>query len=312
LNRFVPISNLASTLLRSSQRDPDLEATPAMTHQDTLQNRTMLAALDIDGTLAESGTVQIAPAVKAAVARFRADGHRVVLASGRSLVGVLPIALELGLTDEWVIASNGAITARLDSRAPRGYELEEVRNFDPGPVLQLARTMLPGVRVGAERVGWGYDVTHLFPTGQLNGAQQIVSAELLGERSTTRLVLRGPGVSGLVDPVRAAGLTALLTEPDWVDVTAPGLSKATALEKVRANLGVDPARTVAIGDGENDLEMLRWAARGVAMGHASAAVQAAADNVTGTLDQHGAAAALDALRPGSTNTGVAFSSRGTT
>lgn len=269
----------------------------------------MLAALDIDGTLAQSGTTQIAPPVKAAVARFRADGHHVVLASGRSLVGVLPIATELDLTDEWVIASNGAITARLDSRVPRGYELEDVRNFDPGPVVRLARTMLPGVRVGAERVGWGYDVTHLFRAGQLNGAQQIVSAESLGERSTTRLVLRGPGVGHLVDPARAAGLTALLAELDWVDVTAPGLSKATALEKVRANLGVDPARTVAIGDGENDLEMLRWAARGVAMGHASKVVRAAADEVTGTLDQHGAAAALDALDSGATSeSGVALSS----
>jgi hydroxymethylpyrimidine pyrophosphatase-like HAD family hydrolase len=267
-----------------------------MNHQDTLPTRTMLAALDIDGTLAQPGATQIAPTVKAAVARFRADGHCVVLASGRSLVGVLPIAVELGLTDEWVIASNGAVTARLDPRVPRGYELEEVRNFDAGPVVQLARTMLPGVRAGAERVGWGYDVTHLFPTGQLNGAQQIVPADSLGERSTTRLVLRGPGVSGLVDPVRAAGLTALLTEPDWVDVTAPGLSKATALEKVRANLGVDPLRTLAIGDGENDLEMLRWAAHGVAMGHASAAVQAAAGEVAGTLDEHGAASALNAIR----------------
>jgi hydroxymethylpyrimidine pyrophosphatase-like HAD family hydrolase len=271
-----------------------------MNHQDTLQRRTMLAALDIDGTLAQPGTTRITPTVKAAVARFRADGHRVVLASGRSLVGILPIAVELGLADEWVVASNGAITARLDSRVPRGYELEEVRNFDPGTVVRLARTMLPGVRVGAERVGWGYDVTHLFPAGQLNGAQQIVSADVLGERSTTRLVLRGPGVGRLVDPVRATGLTALLAEPDWVDVTAPGLSKATALEKVRANLGVDPTQTVAIGDGENDLEMLRWAARGVAMGHASAVVRAAADEVTGTLDQHGAAAALEALRRGVT------------
>jgi trehalose-6-phosphatase len=280
-----------------------------MNHQDTLQNRTMLAALDIDGTLAPSGTTQIAPTVKAALARFRAAGHRVVLASGRSLVGVLPIAAELSLTDEWVIASNGAITACLDSQVPRGYELEEVRKFGPGPVVRLARAMLPGVRVGAERVGWGYDVTHIFPTGQLNGAQQIVSADVLGERSATRLVLRGPGVGRLVDPVRATGLTALLAEPDWVDVTAPGLSKATALEKVRANLGVDPARTVAVGDGENDLEMLRWAARGVAMGHASAAVRAAADAVTGTLDQHGAATALDALRRGATpDNGVALSS----
>jgi hydroxymethylpyrimidine pyrophosphatase-like HAD family hydrolase len=266
-----------------------------MNRQNSLQDRTMLAALDIDGTLAQPGTTQIAPTVKAAVARFRADGHRVVLASGRSLVGVLPIAVALGLTDEWVIASNGAVTARLDSRVPCGYELEEVRNFDPGPVVRLARAMFPGVRVGAERVGWGYDVTHLFPTGQLNGAQQIVSADSLGEWSTTRLVLRGPGVDRLVGPVRATGLTALLTEPGWVDVTAPGLSKATALEKVRANLGVDPLRTLAIGDGENDLEMLRWASRGVAMGHASAVVRAAADEVTGTLDEHGAASALGAI-----------------
>ena len=276
--------------MRTELRDGSVPRLPATTFVAAI-----LAALDIDGTLAPSGTVQIAHPVKAAIARFLTAGNHVVLASGRSLTGVLPVARELGLDDGWVIASNGAITARLDRRVPRGYELEDVQNFDPGPVVRLARAVFPGVRIGAERVGWGYDVTHLFPAGQLNGAQQVVSAEFLGERSTTRLVLRGPGIDRLVGPVRAAGLTALLTEPDWVDVTAPGLSKATALEKVRANLGVDPARTLAIGDGENDLEMLRWAARGVAMGHASAGVRAAADEVTGTLDEHGAALALDAI-----------------
>lgn len=269
-----------------------------MNHPGTLQNQTMLAALDIDGTLAPSGTTQIAPAVRAAIARFLAGGHQVVLASGRSLVGVLPLAWELGLAEGWVVASNGAITARLDSRVPRGYELEDVQNFDPSQVVRLARAMFPGVQIGAERVGWGYDVTHLFPQGQLNGAQQIVSADYLGERSTTRLVLRGPEIDRLVDAVRVTGLTAWLVEPGWVDVTPPGLSKATALEKIRANLGVEPTRTAAIGDGENDLEMLRWAAHGVAMGHASAVVQEAADEVTGTLDEHGAATALDALHVG--------------
>ncbi|WP_369371717.1 HAD family hydrolase [Promicromonospora sp. Populi] len=269
-----------------------------MAPHDTSRNRTTLAALDIDGTLAPSGTMQVALVVRLAVARLLDAGHHVVLASGRSLVGVLPIARELGLTAGWVVASNGAITARLDSRVPRGYELEDVQNFDPSQAVRLAWATLPGLQIGAERVGWGYDVTHLFPPGRLNGAQQVVSHHYLEERSTTRLVLRGPGADRLVGPVRAAGLTAVLIEPGWVDVTAPGLSKATALEKVRANLGVDPAWTVAIGDGENDLEMLRWAAHGVAMGHAPAVVREAADAVTGTLDEHGAAAALDALHAG--------------
>lgn len=268
-------------------------------HQCTPPDHPALVALDIDGTLLLSGTMQIADAVRTAVARFLAAGNHAVLASGRSLVGVLPVAGELGLSCGWVIASNGAITARLDHRAPRGYVLEDVQNFDPGPVVQLARAILPGIQIGAERVGWGYDVTHLFPTGELNGAQQIASPDHLGERHTTRLVLRGAGVDRLLDPVRAAGLTAHQVEAGWVDVTPPGLSKATALERVRANLGVEPTRTVAIGDGHNDLEMFRWAAHAIAMGHAPAVVREAADEVTGTPDEHGAATALDALHAGS-------------
>lgn len=266
-----------------------------MNHQETTQSLTTLAALDIDGTLLPPGSMRVPHVVHSAVSRFLAAGHHVVLASGRSLIGVLPIARSLGLTCGWVVASNGAVTARIDQQALSGYVLEDVQNFDPGPVMQLARAELPGLQIGAERVGWGYDVTHLFSPGELNGAQQVVSPDYLEERSTTRLVLRGIGVERLVGLVRAAGLTALQMESGWVDVTAPGLSKATALEKVRANLGVEPDRTVAIGDGENDLEMLRWAAHAVAMGHASAVVREAADEVTGTLDEHGAAAALDAL-----------------
>ena len=68
----------------------------------------------------------------------------------------------------------------------------------------------------------------------------------------------------------------------WLDLTPGGVSKASALEEVRQHLGVQPHATVAVGDGCNDVQMLRWAARGVAMGHASEAVRAAADEVTGT------------------------------
>ncbi|WP_454854955.1 HAD family hydrolase [Promicromonospora soli] len=269
-----------------------------MNHQDTPRSQTILAALDIDGTLLPPGSMRVPRAVHHAVSRFLAAGHHVVLASGRSLIGVLPIARSLGLAGGWVVASNGAVTARIDQQALSGYVLEDVQNFDPGLVVQFARAEFPGVQIGAERVGWGYDVTRLFAPGELNGAQQVVAPDYLAERSTTRLVLRGVGVERLVGAVRAAGLTALQMESGWMDVTAPGLSKAVALEKVRANLGVEPARTVAIGDGENDLEMLRWATHAVAMGHASALVREVADEVTGTLDEHGAAVALDALHAG--------------
>lgn len=69
----------------------------------------------------------------------------------------------------------------------------------------------------------------------------------------------------------------------------------TALEKVRTELGVEPGDTVAVGDSENDVEMLGWAAHGWAMGHAPPFVIAGADYVTGTLDDDGAATVLRSL-----------------
>ena len=81
----------------------------------------------------------------------------------------------------------------------------------------------------------------------------------------------------------------------WLDLTPEGISKGSALEELRQKLGVEPFATVAIGDGRNDVEMLTWVARGVAMGHADEPVRAAADEVTGTIDDDGAVAVIRSL-----------------
>ncbi len=54
----------------------------------------------------------------------------------------------------------------------------------------------------------------------------------------------------------------------WLDIAPEGVSKASALETVRRRLGVEPEDTYAVGDGRNDIEMLRWAAHSAAMGNA--------------------------------------------
>ena len=58
------------------------------------------------------------------------------------------------------------------------------------------------------------------------------------------------------------------------------MTKATGLAEVAADLGVDAADVVAFGDMPNDLEMLRWAGHGVAMGNAHPALLDVADEVT--------------------------------
>ncbi|WP_125776156.1 HAD family hydrolase [Antribacter gilvus] len=95
--------------------------------------------------------------------------------------------------------------------------------------------------------------------------------------------------------MRTLGVTVTHADHDWLDVTPANLSKATALEAIRLRHLIPPGRTIAVGDGPNDLDMLRWAAYSVAMGHAPAVVQAAADHVTGTIAERGAETVLLSL-----------------
>ncbi|WP_129783340.1 HAD family hydrolase [Promicromonospora panici] len=259
---------------------------------------TTLVALDIDGTLLGAGVT--VPAVTAdAVRDVRSSGHHVVLASGRSLVGVLPVARQLGVDQGWVVASNGAVVACVGHAFAGGYRLEKVHSFDVGPVIRLARAALPDVQVGVEEIGWGYLVDRPFEPGLVNGQQRQVPDTELWAEPAPRVILRGDGVGELLEPLRGLGVTPTPAGPDWVDVTPKRLSKATALERIRERIGVSQRSTLAVGDGVNDLEMITWAARGVAMGHAPAAVIDAADEVTGTIEEHGVVAVLRTLTPGS-------------
>ena len=79
----------------------------------------------------------------------------------------------------------------------------------------------------------------------------------------------------------------------WLDMAAPGISKASALEVIRDRLGIERRATVAVGDGFNDTEMLTWAEVGVAMGQAPQGVKDVADVVTGTIHEDGTVLVLE-------------------
>lgn len=261
-----------------------------------------LVALDIDGTLVTYDE-ELSDATRDAVVAVREAGHHVVLSSGRSLIAMTPLAAELKIDAGWVVASNGSVVARLDPDVPEGYLLEHVSTFDPGPALRLLREHLPDARYAVEDVGIGFRLTEHFPDGELQGQHEIVDFEELWAADVTRVVVRAPGSSseefhrlaeavGLEDVTYAVGWSA------WMDIAPMGVTKASGLERVRRELGVPVERTVAVGDGANDIDMLRWAARGVAMGHASAQVREAADEVTDGIEDEGVVPVLRSLLDG--------------
>jgi hydroxymethylpyrimidine pyrophosphatase-like HAD family hydrolase len=82
----------------------------------------------------------------------------------------------------------------------------------------------------------------------------------------------------------------------FASVTARGVSKLAAAHSVAAHYGLPDLKRVAMaGDGDNDLELIRAAGLGIAMGNAPGHVRAAADRVVGHVDEAGLADALDAL-----------------
>jgi len=254
-----------------------------------------LIALDVDGTLLETGAV--VPEVTAqAVAAVRKAGHNVALATGRPLISAVPVAHSLGLDGAWIVGSNGAITAYVSPTEPGGYRVHEARTFDVDPVAHLARTRMPRVKMAVELVGWGWRVNQEFDPGHLDGQQHVVAhLDELWATPTTRMVLCAPGIGALLEPLRRLGVTAISAGLGSVDVTPRRPSRASALEAIRDHLGVASERTVAIGDSWSDVEMLRWAAYPVVMGQAPAAVKALAKHVTGPVGRHGAADALHTL-----------------
>jgi hydroxymethylpyrimidine pyrophosphatase-like HAD family hydrolase len=258
-----------------------------------------LVALDIDGTTVDHDGV-MSPGVADVVQAVAAVGHHVVFATGRTIVGTLPVLDRLGILAGYAVCSNGALTLRLEPSAEPGYEVLEAVTFDPAPALRVLRDHFPTALVAVEEVGVGFKVTAPFPDGELDGEIRVVPFDELMTGPVTRLTLRDPASTseefllrtqqiGLHGVAYAVGWSA------WLDINPEGVSKGAALESVRRRLGIEPARTVAVGDQRNDIEMLRWAARGVAMGNAPDEVKAVADEVTGHVDDDGLAEALRSL-----------------
>jgi len=261
-----------------------------------------LIALDIDGTvLHEDGGAS--PRVRRAVRAAADAGHEVMLATGRSAATTLPILELLGITPEYVVCSNGAITLRKDPSGPYGYRREIVETFDPAEVLTTISGALSDARYAVEDETGFFRYTESFPQGAVGLASRQVSFQDLLHVEATRVVVISPnhGTEEFLGVVERMGLHRVsyaVGWTAWLDIAPDGVNKATALERVRERLWVPRDRVVAVGDGRNDIEMLEWAAHegwGVAMGQAPADVRAAAGSVAGSVADDGLADVLESL-----------------
>lgn len=256
-----------------------------------MTNWPRLVALDIDGTLVDAGE-QAAPAVVDAVGDVVRSGVPVVLATGRSVFGVEPALDQLGLDHGFVVASNGAV---LFTHHP--VEIVSTVTFDARSAVEAVLERVPEALIAVEVVGDGFRVNRPFPDGEISGHIRLESVQSLVSEPVTRVIIRDPQ-STSADFVRLAetlglqGTNYFVGYTAWLDLAPQGVSKASGLQSVADRLRVAPEDVLAIGDGRNDVEMLEWAGRGVAMGQAPPEVRAVADAVTSGVADDGAAEEL--------------------
>jgi Cof subfamily protein (haloacid dehalogenase superfamily) len=237
---------------------------------------------DLDGTLVDREQKLVARSV-AALARFRALGGRVVIATGRNERSAGRYHRELGL-DTPLILYNGARVV-----TPSGERLLDLDLGDDWP--RLRDRVLPALPAGVGAAAFaGTDAYAVRPAEVLaeyarrDGITLCAGGPPAGA-AVTKVLLVGPesGLGDLAAAVTAEcpAATLVRSEATYLEVLPAGASKGTALAWLARRHGVELSRIAAIGDNPNDIDMVTTAGLGAAVGDGHERVRAVADLVTG-------------------------------
>ncbi|MBX5435893.1 MAG: HAD family phosphatase [Alicyclobacillaceae bacterium] len=238
-----------------------------------------LIALDMDGTLLRPDET-ISDENRRWIQRAREAGLEVTLATGRMMRGLVPaLVQELGLTAPVVTGNGGEVWMPDGSLVERHVMAAD----DVRWLLALARE---------HRVHhWGSAAEALFRAGTFPEQVEAYTWVKFGFESDDPVRLRV-----IWDQLQAAGRFELTnSHPSNIEVNPAGVNKATGLATVCRILGIRAAEVIAMGDGLNDVPMLRWAGLGIAMGNAQPWVKEAADEVTEHHLADGVAKAIERI-----------------
>jgi len=257
-----------------------------------------MVAVDLDDTLLHSD-LTISARAKAAVARMVAQGIKVVVTTGRMYVAALPFWRQLGLSDP-VIAYQGASV--MDPVTGKSL-------FSTTVPLPLARDVVAFARQHKVHVQLYSGDTYYYPewnrfsefyqkTSSITGQHGDLDALLAnGEEPVKLIYIDDPDAILALDPLAQAALgdklAISISKPEYLEFTNKSADKGKAVRFLAEMWGFDPSEVATFGDGANDVPMFEYAGLGVAMANARPEVQQAADVVTLSNDEDGAAIAFE-------------------
>ncbi len=248
---------------------------------------------DIDGTLVSFKTHQIPPSTILALTQAKANGHKVLIATGRPPLIITNLGAIQHLVDGFVTI-NGALCfigeeiVRCREIAPEEAQLvvEDARNKDYGLIVIGENDMAVHDPHG--------EVDRIFR--QELAVENLHQAKPMDHVLTQRILQLTAFFTEDYEATlmpRIPGCISGRWHPAFTDITAQGADKGKGILAMAAHLRLDPQCTMAFGDGGNDTAMIKAAGVGVAMGNALPSLKQAADYTTTSVDEDGI---LNALR----------------
>jgi len=257
----------------------------------------VLIATDLDGTLVRADSPEPSPRTADVLERVDTAGVPVVFVTARPLRWMDGFWAHVG-KHGMAIVSNGAIVYDAHAHAVRtltGIDAEVgltvVRAVtDAVPDATFAIECADGIRLDENFVE-RYEVPEGTKRGPLADLWDVPAVKLLVRHE-------GMDPDDFRERVTAAvgdSANATWSVPGLVEVSAAGVTKASALVELCASLDVDAADVVAFGDMPNDLPMLAWAGTSYAVAGAHESVLAAADHVAPPCEEDGVAQVMERL-----------------
>ncbi|OIJ69291.1 hydrolase [Streptomyces mangrovisoli] len=266
-----------------------------------------LIATDLDGTLLRDDK-SVSPRTVAALAAAEEAGIEVFFVTGRPARWMDVVSDHVhghGLA----IVGNGAAVVDLHG-GPGAHRFVKVRDLAPQNALdavRLLREAVPGTVYAVEQT-YGFHQEPDYPPLHMETPDNLAPAEevlLPGGVAEGEPVLKILAYHPTIDPDAfltlarlAVGDRATVTRSSpsaLLELSGPGVSKASTLALCCAERGIAPEEVVAFGDMPNDVEMLTWAGRSYAMGNAHPDAVAAASGRTTANNEDGVAVVIERL-----------------
>ena len=253
-----------------------------------------LLLLDIDGTLRPGSCERVPKENAEAVCAVQKAGVKIAIATGRGRIGVGKGLLRSIRPDYWVCAGG----AQLVDYKGADLALHRLTTEEMYALVDFFEDYDLPLRFTYHDANYAYLGYEEFARRERekNLALNIVD----GEDQDKHLEEMPFGAFGFLSQEMAdrfqekygyLGLNFLFSYPgsDGCDILQQGVDKGAGLRELAKLAGIDPADCVAVGDGDNDVAMLKAAGLGIAMGSGSAAAKAAADRIGPDAEPHGIA-----------------------